>query len=246
MFGNLGYADASHFEGQGEVVEVPLEAVLAPYRGYDDTNNVEIVIHGNLPNTCYRVDSYKVETGADKVLHIHQFAVKKNDGVCGEDNALPEHLKMISPFTNVASLGRLASGNYTYKYLDTEKKLSSRTFNVKEAHKTTVDDYPYAAVSNAMSLDVVKKGDPLHVTITGTYTNSCAYLDEDSFKIEKQDDVYVVLPILKMRTGMMCAQSLTPFSKNVDLGKVDKSGHYLIHVRSMNGKSANDIVEAVE
>jgi hypothetical protein len=246
LFTNFAFADGSRFDAGGQRIEVPLEAVLTPYRGYDDTNNIEIVLHGSLPNTCYRIDRYKVEKVNDRVLQIHQYAVKKNDGVCGEDNALPEHLKMIVPFTTVASLGRLSAEDYTYKYVDVEKKTIERTFNVKEAHKTTVDDYPYAAVSNVFAGDVVKKGQPISVTVSGVYTNSCAYLDDDSFKVEKQNDVYVVLPVLKMKSGVVCAQSLIPFSKNLVLNPPDKNGHYLVHVRSMNGKSVNSIVQAVQ
>ncbi len=240
-------AEGIHVNPRLQKVEVPLDAVLAPYHGYDNTNNIEVVLHGNLPNTCYQLDEYTLEK--DPVTHtirIHQFATKKLDGVCGEENALPEHFTMLVPFTNVASLGILPAGDYTIKYDDDTYHSGQKSLNVKVAHKTTVDDYPYASVSGISTSDVVQKNDKLSATLSGVLTSSCSYLDTDNIKIEKQKDVYVVLPILKMKLGVMCIQTLIPFMHTIELEAPKEQGNYLIQVRSMNGKSVNRVVSAIE
>src|SRR4051812_9712756 len=59
----LGMAAIS--DTSGKMVEVPLEALLAPSRGYDNTNNIEVVLHGYLPNTCYRLADYQAVKEGD-------------------------------------------------------------------------------------------------------------------------------------------------------------------------------------
>ncbi len=241
------YSDEFQWNHSLQKVEVPLEGLLAPYFGYDDTNNLEVTLHGNLPNPCYRLEKATVEKiPGNPAFRIRQYAVKKNDGVCGEENAAPEQLKMLVPFTNVVSLDSNRPGDYKLIYTGQNYQTQQKVLNVKEAHKTTVDDYPYAAVSIATTSDVVPKNRKLEVALSGVYTSSCAYLDNESVKIEKQNDVYVILPIIKMRRNTICAQSLVPFVHKVELDGPEKSGHYLIHVRSMNGKSINHVVEAID
>ncbi len=243
---NSVFADEIQLSG-GTTVEVPLADLLAPYHGYDNTNNVEVVLYGTLPNTCYRIDNTRIEkVSGTNSFRIRQFAVKKTDGVCGEENTMPEHLKMAAPFTSVVSIGSLAPGDYSFNYNDGTSHVAQKSVNVKEAHKTTVDDYPYAAVSNVSTTDVIAKMDKIAVTLSGVFTSSCAYLDADSVAVDKQKDVYVVLPVVKIKHGVLCAQSLTPFLQQIDMESPKSSGHYLVHVRSMNGKSVNRVVEALE
>ena len=240
------YAASIDVYRESQTVEVPLETLVAPYHGYDNKNNVEVVLHGSLPNACYRLSKYTVERSQDRrKIRIHQYAVRNTDGVCAEE-ALPIHLNMTVPFTNVVSLGSMAPGDYTFAYQSADDVAKYKTLNVKEAHKTTMDDFPYAAVSNASVSDVIQKNEKLSVTLSGVFTSSCAYLDNESVKVEKQKDVYVVLPVVKMKTGVYCLQTLIPFTQSVEMEAPKASGHYLVHVRSMNGKSVNRIVQALE
>jgi hypothetical protein len=43
-------------------VELPLEAALAPISGYDDNDNIQVILHGALPNACYYVTESPIST----------------------------------------------------------------------------------------------------------------------------------------------------------------------------------------
>jgi hypothetical protein len=226
-------------------VEVPLNSLFAPYHGYDDTNNIEIVLYGNLPNPCYGLGKYTLDKDLAKhTIRVRQFAEKKLEGVCADGSDMPDSLNMVVPFVNVISLGRLPAGDYQVYY--GINQFAQKPLNIKESHKTTIDDYPYAAVSNVSTSDVIQKNTKLLATLSGVYTSSCVYLDKSSVKVEKQNDVYVVLPVLKMKPGVICTQSLIPFNHTIEMETPRVQGEYLVHVRSMNGKSVNRVVEVID
>jgi hypothetical protein len=54
--------------------------------------------------------------------------------------------------------------------------------------------------------------------------------------------VIVVLPIAKMETRPDCKDGKFPFNKVVSVDLVPK-GRYLLHVRSMNSKAINNLVD---
>jgi hypothetical protein len=60
-------------------------------------------------------------------------------------------------------------------------------------------------------------------------------------RVLPEDDVTVLLPTIKVKRDVLCVQMLIPFKKSLDLGSVTP-GIHLIHVRSMNGKSVNHVV----
>jgi len=225
-----------------KVIEVPIDVALAPAQGYDDNDNVQVVIHGNLPNYCYTLGNYKVEKAdASGRMRIRQFAVKKDDELCLEEDRLPEHMKMLVPFTAEISLGQLPPGQYDFIY-GSRGGSETMSMDVEPAGATTVDSKPYAIISNAMASDVLARGKKLEVTLSGVLNSSCTELDEQ-VELKKIKNVYVVLPTIRRLEGVMCAQMLRPFERKVDLGVIDEKGHFLVHVRSMNGKSVNRVVE---
>lgn len=230
-------------------IEVAVDAVLAPSYGYDDNDNVQVVVHGNLPNNCYRLDKTKVEkkiSGQTIDFQVKQFAVRKTDGVCSEDNALPEHFNMLVPFTTVASVGSMPVGTYNFTFNKGGNQTGIRGLNVVRAKTPSVDEMPYAAISTAQVTDVAQKNEKLSLTLSGVLTSSCTTLDDSKISVKRVNDVFIVLPELTLKTGALCAQSLIPFSKTIDLGKVGKIGKVLVHTRAMGGQSVNNIVEVVD
>jgi hypothetical protein len=224
-------------------VEIPVEALFAPLQGFDDNDNVQVVLHGTLPNSCYSLGEYKVEktAGSDKV-RIRQFAYKKKDGYCAEGQSIPDHLAMSIPFTTEVPIGQLPAGNYEINYFQRGETPGSarRSLGVIRATTPNVDNLPYAAVSNIASPDVFNGAENVSVKLNGVLNSSCTHL-EDKVLVTQEDDVFVIRPQVRVDQGVYCMQVLIPFELNLNLGKA-KPGHYLVHVRSMNGKSVNRVV----
>ncbi len=95
----------------------------------------------------------------------------------------------------------------------------------------------YASVSQAyfQSKDSVNK-----VFLTGNVPSRCMKLKE--VKTQVQSDVLVVQPILEIDPSEECVPGQSRFETSVDVGFM-KPGRYLLHVRTMNGNSVNNLVE---
>ena len=235
-------SQARMLSDDADLVEVPADVALAPKEGFDDNDMIQVVLHGMLPNVCYQLDGNRVERLSDgKTIKIHQFARRTKDGVCADQSTLPEHMKMAVPYTTEVNLGQLKLGNYQFDYLGIDGEFKEGSLNVAGATSPTIDSFPYAAVTNAQSNEVVSSMDEVKVRINIVLNSSCVELD-DNIRVTKLDDVWVVQPLLKVKEGIMCIQVLRPIERNLNLGKT-APGHHLIHVRSMNGKAVNKMIE---
>lgn len=222
---------------QGESVEIPVRKVFAPMRGYDDNDLVEVVLWGYLPNGCYQIAQATVDKDSRGMpVRIHQMATKSVDGVCANQDTLPDSLKYPVPFTTELVLGNLPMGDFTIEY-NTPNGKAERTINIAHAEALTIDNQPYASVSNAQVREILPANQDAVVTITGVLNNSCAYLTDD-FEVVRQPDVMVLLPVVRYHQNTECAFYLRPFERTVNLGKLEP-GRYLLHVRSQQGKAVN-------
>jgi hypothetical protein len=231
----------------GSLVEIPVDGFISPSQGFEDKNNVEGVVYGYLPNSCYTLNKSEVTFSPDnpKKIVFKQFALKKDDGVCAEDasegNGLAEHLKMRIPFSSDVFIGLLPIGNYKIEY----QRESGQGLRALEITRGTIagDSFPYANVLNAMATEVVTPNDDITVTLSGVFNSTCTTLD----RVEKRkvNDVFVLLPILKTKIGKACLQVLVPFQTSVNLGKAT-AGTHLIHIRSMSGKAVNRLVKVIQ
>lgn len=224
-------------------IEVPVGRVFAPPQGYDDNDNIEVVIDGYLPNNCYRIDKTEILRVAENGFSVRQYAVVDREGICASSGNLPPSFSNIVPFTIEASLGQLKSGNYQVTFSRGGASAATRSFRVDRAASASVDSLPYAAVSNAYVGDIVRGDAGVQAMVSGVLTSSCSELNEEII-VRRIDDVVMVLPTVKTKPGMMCQFMLRPFERMVDLGKLEE-GRYLVHVRSMNGKAVNRTFSAV-
>jgi hypothetical protein len=224
-------------------IEVPVEALLTPSLGFEEKNTIQVVLYGVLPNTCYTLADTTTEKVADHVIRVRQFALHDTSGVCADESSLPIHMKMIVPFTQEVSVGLLPAGDYRFVYNKRGDAGSFRAMHVSKNVTPTTDTLPYAAVSEIQARDIVSSRDHLVVTIGGVLNSTCTSLDRE-IRLLPEDDVMVILPTIKVREGVICTQMLVPFQRRIDLGPLPP-GVRLIHVRSMNGKAVNKVVNVV-
>jgi hypothetical protein len=226
------------------VLEIPLEHVFIARTGFDDNDNVQAVVEGLLPNSCYSLSTteFAINTAANKVTLV-QKAIRDESGLCASDETLPPELKQGIPFWKEVSFGVLLSGNYRLNYAG-QDGVASREFLVEPAPTTTVDSLRYAIISDAYVPDFVSKNEKnLEFRISGYLTSSCAALSKTS-RIEKVDDIFVFLPSVVL-TDEICMPANKPFVTTVKVA-MPETGRYLFHVRSQAGQSRNKPFKVTE
>src|SRR5690606_17044612 len=89
---------------QPALVPAPVEAFFVPL-GYDDNDNVEVVVHGRFPNTCYKVGPANATVDvAARTVEVEATAFHYQAAGCA---------LVLVPFTQTVALGLLPEGTYT-------------------------------------------------------------------------------------------------------------------------------------
>lgn len=224
-------------------VEIPVEALLTPAVGFEEKNNIQVVLYGGLPNTCYTLGDTTTEKVDDHTIRVRQFAVKDTAGMCANESSMPIHMQMVVPFMQEVSLGQLGAGDYQFVFNKRGAGNTLRNMNVARNITPETDTLPYAAVSNVQSRDVINGLEHVIVNISGVLNSTCTVLNK-KIKVMREDDVLVLLPTVRVRPGVICAQIMVPFEKQIDLGVVPP-GIHLIHTRSMNGRAVNKVISVM-
>lgn len=220
-------------------IELAVDHVFIPEHGYDDNDVIQLVVYGNLPNACYTLGETKVETEGHTIT-VRQFATKNTSQLCTQSvERLPPHIMSLVPYTVEVNLGIQKSGEYRVGFWDSVNGKVFRNYQVTVAETKEVDSQPYAAVSNAMLPDVVFKGEKVYLTFSGVYQNTCTEIDK--VIVKRENDVFVVLPILKVYKNEVCIQALTPFKYKVLIAQKLRTGEYMVHMRSKSGRAVNRV-----
>jgi hypothetical protein len=239
-----GAHPAAADEGGPTRVEIPVEALLAPITGFEEKNVIQVVLYGYLPNSCYTLSDSTVERVSDSTFEVRQFALHDTGGMCADEASMPAHARMIVPFTQEVSIGHLAAGTYRFEWSKSGDGHPVRTLVVSHNVSPTTDTLPYAAVSAAKAQDVISSLQPVVVTLSGVLNSTCTHLNKQ-VRVIHEDDVLVLLPTVRVDTGVMCGQVMIPFETRIDLGPLPP-GIRLIHVRSMNGRAVNKVINVMK
>jgi hypothetical protein len=223
--------------------EIAIKSVFVPGEGYDDNDNIEVVVDGTLPNACYSLGRTETSVSEDKVITVKQYALLQSDRVCIQSE-MSEFALVPVPFTKDVALGSLGKGNYTINFKNEANVVASSIFEVAEAPSETIDNMAYAPVSNAYMPAAIEVDAQGTARITGYLTSSCMKLDDFQVARDATNGVIVILPRVKQALSGACLQYIRPFEKEVDLGDFQE-GRYLLHVRSMNGKSVNRVFSVI-
>lgn len=220
------FAQASQTTGFAVPTKTPInfKRVYVP-EGFDDNDNVQFVGEGIFSSGCYRYADTKLTIDhAQKTIRIEPQAFKYS-GAC---------IQVMLPFDHTVDVGLLEKG--TYSVIQGEGLLPIAQIVVKEATTSEPDESLYAPISQAL---YQSRGGANKVYLTGDFPSSCMKL----VKVETHvtADAIILQPIMEMGTTN-CLEAKTSFETVVNLSAV-KAGRYLLHVRSMNGKSVNNLVD---
>lgn len=211
-------------------MQVPIDAkrVFVP-KGFDSNDNTQIVLHGDLPNLCYKssLAGFKI---SDKTIFVNLWAFK--DILAGTQLCTP----MSVPVTEVVNLGILPAGDYQIVVNEGTMFEKKSAIRVEEAPTQSTDDFIYA---NVESVDRIPES--RNVILRGYNPSDCYVLDQNQW-ISNGVDTFAILPIMK-KVKNVCPRKMVPFEINLSVPEdLDASGdEVLLHVRVMNGKSVNHV-----
>jgi hypothetical protein len=193
-----------------------IEQVFIP-QGFDDNDNVQIVVQGQLPSTCWQVTGVDVKKESDFDFSVEVISTRANR-IC---------VPVAIPFHRVVDLGTLNSGEYIVR-AGYEKM--PRYLRVAKSTSGQKDERMYANITAGYVKDQT-------LTLKGLHPDSTFKMEETQVTVH--DKVIEVLPIAQSSRGSGLFVTI-PFDTTVDLSKIVKTGEtYLIHVRSLNGNALN-------
>jgi hypothetical protein len=232
--------------------EVSVQKVFTSPTGYDDNDNIQLVIDGELPGLCFERDetTFKINHSA-KTIEVHQMMKKRMITDClKEQRDWPEYFQWPVSYTTEINLGTLDEGTYKIIWWDQieragEKIKLEREFRVKKSDSSSIDEFLYAPVSSAFIGDLIYESSNADVVLSGIWNNGCQELYDENIEVIKEEDVYVILPKMTNLNHIPCERMMRPLQKIVKLGPMT-TGRYLLHIRSITGHSINKVFTVIK
>lgn len=220
---SAGYALPSRAEdpSNGTLVLVRAVNVFIP-NGFDDNDEVQVVLDGYLPNSCHRLAYTNVQKDAESgKITVTQWA-RRFPTVC-----LPTPV----PFTTEANLGQLPAKDYVVEVYGSPDE----SMTIKHANGFGPDDFLYAPADTAR---VEKAADGSLIGIVqGRISNTC--MRKVEIIVHDSGRTIEVLPTIAMDEHGTCEASEATFTWTFALPPNLSEGRHLLHVRSLNGKGIN-------
>lgn len=208
-------------------------------QGFDDNDpNAQIVVHGELPNDCYRSkpiteSDYKIDP-VTKEIQIEYKAYYYPGCFCSD---------IQHPFYEPINLSKLSAGNYSIALVKPNGGTVPVTQNLQVAQSKNPgpDDEPYAYVESAFIKNPQDPIDSRVLVLRGDLGSTCKTLKNKPEVTYQEGNVVLVRPIVHVETEN-CKPAKNPYLVEVEL-KDAKPGEHLVHVRSLSGTAHNIFTE---
>lgn len=202
-----------------------IDTIYVPH-GFDSNDQVQFVVEGTYRDTCSKPAGTRFTVNpSSKVIQVsaHEY---RYAGPC---------LDVLVQHDEVVNLGIVPAGNYQ---IVMSEGSSLGRLDVKFATKSLPDDYLYAPISQAY---LKKTNGKLSLTLSGVFTNSCMKIQKVISSVK--NNVIAVQPLATPpKSSEQCNQGRFPFEHSTYI-EAPKSGRYLLHVRSLNGKAINNLFD---
>lgn len=208
-----------------KLVTMAAQSIFAP-PGFDDNDNVQIVIEVYLPNTCYKSAPPLVRVDqATRQIFITPQAYQYAGTLC---------LELWTPYTRVIDLGVLSHGSYDVLSVDKQGASTHRAvLPIAVATTSNPDDYLYAPIKQAT---IDRSSGKAVLELSGVFSGDCIKLQEVRV-MNRVPHIIEVLPISEY-TSETCHATSVPFDSKVELPAMG-DGATLIYIRSLNGQSVS-------
>jgi hypothetical protein len=214
-------------------IEVPaeIERIFIP-QGFDDNDNIEVVLHGNFPNTCYQVGNTEAKVDAEtRTVTVSATSFQYPGTFC---------IQSITPWIQSVKLGLIPEGDYQVVYAKDQTVRSS--LQVVRRKTESPDDFLYATVENAY-IDVNAETGKQALKLQGHFPYffiGCMVM-KDVRVLKSPNDVMVVQPIAEIvEDEAVCATQPDDRGFEYTTGLAEPfKGEGLLHVRTLHGNSLN-------
>lgn len=195
--------------------------------GYDQNDEIIVVLDGSLPDTCYQIKKpeFKIDEAHFTIVITPQAWI--NTGNCV---ATPV------PYSLEVDFGTLKPGIWE---VDVVNSNIHRDLKVDPSASASPDDFVYAPVEQAR-IEFNQPQGRKELILKGHIFANC--LDWQAISILDQGEVIVVLPVLK-RISEQCESANLAFTKRVNLPTTMSPGRHLVHIRSLNGRALNIVFD---
>jgi hypothetical protein len=227
-------AGAAQADDSSDTYLVSSDYLFVP-KGFDDNDNVQVVLDGWVNSSCDQVQKPKVAVHPDQgVIEVEVKAVRQ-ELLC---------MPVLTRFTAVADLGVLPHGSWQ---VVTNNGWLVNELVVAEAASGGPDDHAYAQV-NEVYVDYApderaERDSKWSAVLIGVLRTSCEHMDY--VKVIDSGSTVEILPVLKVE-GEICIPVETPFEQRVFLPDIQQEGRYLLHVRTSDGQAINEVFSAFE
>jgi hypothetical protein len=212
-----------------EIVLSPVDHLYIP-EGFDSNDSVEVVVTGSFPNACFSRNQVEVAVNHD-VIDITVTAIAPDKS----RQASPLCINMLVPFKEVVPVGNLQGGDYEIRVNHQAATQLKDKLTVGEASSNAVDNHIYAAI------DYVEQKSKNDFVLHGWRYSNCVDLKKIEV-VSNGKDTFSILPVMK-QTAAICPMKGMPIAYQVKLDfSALKMLKPLLHVRTMDGKSVNAIV----
>jgi hypothetical protein len=211
-----------------EAVEIIIEPqkIHVPM-GFDSNDNVEIVVAGALPNTCYGQPFGMAKiNGMDVILDMKAKKTVGKDMTC---------VRALAPYLLSIPLGRLEQGTYRVLINTGSDLQKGGELLVQRPSSNRIDDFTYANVTKVKK--AIRKG---AIILEGIHSSGCIEIDRVEMvpnKINDSYDTVSVLPIVR-QVQPNCDRTIKPFSYEFLVPNPQKND-VVFHVRSTEGQALN-------
>jgi hypothetical protein len=211
------------------VVEAPVKHLFIPH-GFDNNDNIELVVTGEFPSTCYSSHKSEVEVNGD-IVNIKVTALKKESEVCEQ---------IMIGFKEVVRIGTLQGGDYKVVVNQGSASEQQENVTIEEASSNSVDEYVYA---NVEYIDLgFTGGTSGSAMIMAQTPGDCYDFDRVEYLSNKKDTLSV-LPILK-KVKPVCGKMKVRVEIPIKFDPAQFSySQILLFTRSLQGQSVSTIIE---
>lgn len=216
-----------------EEVNIGIEHVFVP-KGFDSNDsNVEVVIAGNLPDTCHRLPRGVSNVTGNRVdIEMKATKVSGADTVC---------IMAVVPYMVSVSLGTLNEGQYDIVVVGENSQQKNSYIYIDRPNSASINNYSYAYVRSVKKGQYGQHGQEW--IIEGEHPSSCMKLDRVEIYVNDAQDTYSVLPIIKA-VEPICDRLMTPFSYSVYIPEsLPNRRMRLMHVRKIDGTALNYLIK---
>lgn len=214
-----------------EVVEAPVDHVFVP-QGFDNNDQVEVIVTGKFPNPCYVRNKHEVKVKND-VIKINITSISMDDPAYTKC----EPLKI--PFTEVVDIGNLQGGKYKIVVNQGGDYEIKQTITIGNSTSESVDDNIYAMVDYVETgFTGGASGDAI---LVASSPSTCLVLDRVQY-LSNDSDALSILPIMK-KISSDCPEKKVRLEVPVkfDPSKF-KAENILLYVRTIEGRSVHTII----